>query len=130
MKNIVNLICVVWLFSAQLLTAQEAQKWDDWQPTHCYHNIEYRAKYVRANGERHEWQIQFKNNYTKQILFNYGTSENSEGLAITTHRKTLKPGATSEPVEIYTQGDEFYVFVDGLSFDIDGSRVIECENDE
>lgn len=108
--------------------SQAPEKWMQWQPTNCYEKIEYRARYVKTNGTQHEWQIQFRNNYNKLIVFNYGIEEDARALAITTHRKTLRTNEISEPVSVYTQKENFMLFTDRLSFSVDGRDWIPCDD--
>lgn len=107
--------------------SQIPEKWMQWTKTNCYENIEYRARYVQTNGNRHEWQIQFRNNFNRMVVFNYGIEENPEALALTTHRKTLRSHETSEPINIFTENENFLLFTNKLSFAVDGSDAIPCD---
>src|SRR5690606_5329495 len=87
--------------------AQAPEKWMDWTPTNCYEKIEYRVRYMKTNGSRHEWQLQFRNNFNRLIVFNYGIEEVSTALALSTPRQTRNPPAASEPIQLYTQQENF-----------------------
>lgn len=128
MKEILIVTFIVFISSFTNSFSQAPEKWMQWQSTNCYENIEYRARYVKTNGSRHEWEIQFRNNYDRLIVFNYGIEEDSQALAITTHRKTLRTNEVSKPISVYTQKENFLLFTDRLSFSIDGRDWIPCDD--
>lgn len=125
--KIFYLLSILTLSGLSKTFAQAPEKWMDWTPTNCYEKIEYRVRYMKTNGSRHEWQLQFRNNFNRLIVFNYGIEEDATALALTTHRKTLKPQEVSEPVQVYTQKENFFLFTDKLSFNIDGRDNIPCD---
>lgn len=121
MKTITLILLAI--FSTTVV-AQES--WSDWQPTQCYENIEFRTRYIKKYGKRHQWEVQFKNNYDRLVVFNYGVSEDAQELALTTNRKTLDGGQTSKPIALYTQVENFYILVDMLSFFVDSRSFEPC----
>ena len=121
MKTITLILLAI--FSTTVV-AQES--WSDWQSTQCYENIEFRTRYIKKYGKRHQWEVQFKNNYDRLVVFNYGVSEDAQELALTTNRKTLDGGQTSKPIALYTQVENFYILVDMLSFFVDSRSFEPC----
>src|SRR5690554_6008771 len=121
MKTITLILLAI--FSTTVV-AQES--WSDWQSTQCYENIEFRTRYIKKYGKRHQWEVQFKNNYDRLVVFNYGVSEDAQELALTTNRKTLDGGQTSKPIALYTQVENFFILVDMLSFYTDSRNFEPC----
>jgi len=72
------------------------------------------------------WKLQFKSNYSQMVTFNYGVTED-ENNYLTTHRKTMKTKDESEPIEIFTKSDQFYILVDKLSLNVSGKPVEACD---
>ena len=100
----------------------------NWTSTNCYKNIQYRLVQDGKKGKRFRWKLQFKNNYNQLVTFNYGITE-EENNFLTNQRKTLQAHQTSEPVEIYTDQQKFYVLVDGLSFEVSGQPTEPCDTE-
>ncbi len=99
-----------------------------WQATNCYEKIQYQLTKDGKKGNRYRWKLQFKNNYDRLITFNYGITEDEDSY-LTNQRKTLQAHQTSEPVEIYTNQQKFYVLVDGLSFEVSGQPTEPCDTE-
>ncbi len=128
MKYIGVLFLFLFFFSInQSVSYSQEGSWMEWTPTECYENIEYRARLLKKNGARYEWQIQFRNYYDRQVVFNYGTQEHRESLPLTTHRKTLRAGEVSKATHIFTGSPNFLLYTDKLSFSIDGKEILPCD---
>jgi|SRR5690606_1184613 len=117
-----TIVLIVLISCTSFVSAQDA--WSTWNKTQCYDNIQFRTRHIKKYGKRHQWEVQFKNNYNRLVVFNYGISESEQELALTTNRKTLEAGQTSDPISLYTQVENFYILVDMLSFYTD-NRVFE-----
>lgn len=126
MKKIGILFLLATLVNSSFSYAQ-TEGWPEWTPTECYENIEYRARLLKKNGTRYEWQIQFRNFYDRHVFFNYGTQENKEDLPLTTHRKSLRAGEVSTATHIFTNSPGFFLYTDKLSFNMDGSEIYPCD---
>jgi len=113
-------------------TAFSQERWSPWEATYCYEDIHFRTRYVKALGDRHEWEIEFKNRYNRMVVFNYGILEGDDDdeYPVTTHRKTLKAFEICDPVVIYTQAEGFIILVDQLSFYVDSREIVPCEEEE
>ncbi|HLU81291.1 MAG TPA: hypothetical protein VK010_04390 [Flavobacteriaceae bacterium] len=124
MKKYLNILTILFFIIAFPVSAQE--KWQEWQPTSCYENIEFRLRFVRQHGDKTVSEVQFKNNYNQLVTFNYGFTEDEEDF-LTEYRKTLHPKEAGKPEFIYTKGDNFYILVDKLSFSVSGENPLPCE---
>lgn len=127
MKKHFNTLAILFFIVVVPTTAQE--KWQEWQPTSCYENIEFRLRFVRNHGDKTVSEVQFKNNYDRLVTFNYGFTEDEEDF-LTEYRKTLHPKEAGKPELIHTQGDNFYILVDKLSFSVTGEKPLPCEPKE
>lgn len=64
--------------------------WSSWKKVSCYKGIEFRTK----RGEReadgtYMWYVQFRNNYSKQVGFNYNITEPEKAEKVKRERLTL-----------------------------------------
>ena len=107
--------------------AQTQNGWENWQKTSCYSKISFRLKDDGMRGEQHVWQVQFKNDYSSLISFNYRVSETSEQFDTTTHRKTITAGQISEPFEVFTAGEDIFLLVDKVSLSPYPKDFIGCD---
>lgn len=102
--------------------------WEDWQKTNCYAKVAFRLKYAGKNGTQHHWQVQFRNDYPEIISFNYHVTDKLQEHDITTHRKTLFAGKTSDITDVYTTEEDIYLLVDKLSFSPYPENFSDCDN--
>ncbi|WP_020212818.1 hypothetical protein [Flavobacterium rivuli] len=121
------LLLLIFAISCNTTFAQVQDGWDEWQKTSCYSNISFRLKHEGKRGEQHVWQVQFKNDYNSLISFNYHISETSGQYDTTTHRKTLNKAALSEPLEVFTAGEDIFLLVDKVSLSPYPKDYINCD---
>lgn len=114
------------LFIGIATTAQEPQ-WDDWQKTSCYGNISYRLLELGKHGEQYHWKVQFKNDYSNIISFNYHVTNKIGKYTTTTHRKTLNSGQISEEIDLYTATQDIYLLADKVSMTPYPENFVECD---
>ena len=98
----------------------------NWNSTSCYKKIQYQITDNGKYGNRFKWILKFKNNYHQLVTFNYGITEEKDNF-LTNQHKTLQAHQTGKPLEIYTDKKEFYILVDGLSFNISGQPTEPCD---
>lgn len=125
MKKILILFLMT-CFTSPLM-AQTDNGWEEWQKTSCYSKIEFRLKYERKNGEQHHWKIQFKNNYSELISFNYNVTDKLQQYSITTHRKVMDANKQSDEIDVYTKEEDIYLIVDKVSFSPYPEFFVDCE---
>ena len=126
MKKILLILCL--LAGISFAQAQTDNGWEKWKQTNCYSKVTFRMKYVGKNGERHHWQVQFKNNYPEIISFNYNVTDKLQRYNITTHRKTLYANKISEIIDVYTGEDDIFLLVDKLSLSPYPKDFLECDH--
>ena len=120
-------ILLFFLMCGLSMAAQTDNGWEKWQKTSCYSKIQFRLKYVEKNGEQHHWQIQLKSSYNELISFNYTVTDKLQQYNITTHRKTLNAGKTSDAIDLYTKEDDIFLLVDKVSLSPFPEDFIECD---
>ena len=125
MKKMLLLLMLITI--GQVAIAQTNNGWNDWQQTSCYGKIMFRLKDEGKRGEQNIWKVQFKNNYSTLISFNYHITDKLEKYAATTHRKTLMAGKDSEELEIYTEIEDIFLLVDKVSLSPYPKNFINCE---
>jgi len=121
-------ISVLAFFSFLISSPVNENLQQEWISTNCYNNILFKLKKVNNIGKRQLWELQFKNNYNQLVTFNYGFTENETDF-LTNKRKTLAPHSVSQPIELYTNTEDFYVLVDQLSFSVSGIPLVPCKED-
>ena len=126
MKKIFLLLFL--LGALALAQAQTDNGWRKWEQTNCYTKVTFRLKYVNQNGTQHHWQVQFKNEYPSIISFNYHVTDKLQQYNITTHRKTLYAGKTSDPIDVYTEEEDIFLLVDKLSLSPYPENFLDCDH--
>lgn len=126
MKRLLTIFIFLVAFTAA--NAQDEQGWENWQQTSCYNKISYRMKYAGKNGSQHHWKIQFKNDYSGVVSFNYNITDKLQEYNITTHRKVLYGGKISEVIDVYQKEEDIYLIVDKLSLSPYPDDIEECDN--
>jgi predicted negative regulator of RcsB-dependent stress response len=127
MKKFKNIIIVISVFLLGFIAySNYNNRPKKWTPTNCYSKILYKVEPDGKKGKQMRWKLQFKNNYSQMVTFNYGVTED-ENNYLTTHRKTMKAKDESEPIEIFTKSDQFYILVDKLSLNVSGKPVEACD---
>jgi hypothetical protein len=107
--------------------AQNGSTWEDWQQTSCYGNIQFRTRFIEQRGEQFVWKVQFKNNYTDLISFNYHIADKLEEYNATTHRKALPAKQLSEEIEVFTTEEDLYLIVDKVSLSPYPKDYLPCD---
>lgn len=126
MKKYILLVILISFF--QCLMGQR-QEWTDWKSSPCYTKIEYRYKYVKQQGERHMWLLQFRNNYTQQVYFNYAIAgDGEEEHMLNAKRKQILPKKESGEIELYTNSRNFNIEVGKLAFHPSSTDYERCDN--
>lgn len=110
------------------MAAQNNSGWEEWQKTSCYSNISFRLKYEKKNGAQHIWKIQFRNDYSELISFNYHLTDKLGQYNLTTHRKTMNAQQVSDAIEIYTREEDIFLIIDKLSFSPYPENFEECDS--
>ncbi len=125
MKKI--LIIAIVMLGLQAATAQTDNGWEAWQKTSCYSKVAFRLKYDGKNGEQHHWKVQFRNDYTNLISFNYNITDKLNQYTITTHRKVLDAKKESGEIDIFTKEEDIFLLVDKVSMGPYPEDFIDCE---
>ena len=125
MKKLI--LITVLIMGLQTAGAQTDNGWETWQKTSCYSKIAFRLKYDGLNGEQHHWKVQFRNEYSNLISFNYHVTDKIGQYTITTHRKVLDGKKQSEEIDIYTKEDDIFLLVDKVSMGPYPEDFIDCE---
>jgi hypothetical protein len=109
----------------------KAGVWTDWQSCSCYHKLQYRARYQKPSfGDRHIWDIQFRNQYEKQANFSWELYKQQRPAMESTYRTRLNPGDSSQIQTKYVPCDEqLYVFVDKMRMGDDRHKApyVNCD---
>ena len=111
-----KILWILLIFGFQFANAQVGS-WTVWKQSPCYLKIEYRYRYVKQQGDRHVWLLQFKNNYNKSVYFNYSLAgEQEEEQLYLARRKSITPNRNSDEMEFFTNSESFEIQVSNLSF--------------
>lgn len=91
--------------------------WTKWEKTPCYNKIEFRYKHVRKYGDRHMFEVQFKNRYEHTIYFDYASADANTKEGLDYARRTSLPARReSKSISVFTNTEEFTIVVGQLSF--------------
>ncbi len=121
------------LFALMFLCAvmAKAQDWTAWKSSPCYKNIYYRYQHIKQQGDRHVWNIQFKNTYKKQVYFNYALAGELEDDNLKLPRRTFLPSnKEGMKLEFYTNSTNFNIEIGNLSFDRSMSKIKPCDQEK
>lgn len=121
-------IAALFLLLAGLIASAQEPQWDDWQKTSCYSNISYRLLELGKYGEQYRWKIQFRNDYTNIISFNYHVTDKMGKYTTTTHRKALQQHQVSEEIDVYTAVQDIYILADKVSMTPYPEDFVECDS--
>lgn len=112
MKILLTLYMILTSFSSTTPSA-----WTKWEKTPCYDKIEFRYRHLRAHGERHEFEVQFKNRYENTIYFDYALADAKTKEGLDHARRTSLPARReSKSISVFTNTEEFTIVVGQLSF--------------
>ncbi len=117
----------IFLIASETFFAQQWTSWGDWNSINCFKGIEFRirSRFFSETG-KYEGYVEFKNNYDKDIYFNYQATGGD--VMVPPKRVFVQAGKTTESWmgKDFTDG-YFYIFINRLRYGKDEGNFAGCD---